>query len=63
MHDGTETIMSLWKIQGLSFKAKAKDSTIKDKDKAIPLKDKAKDSKIVLKDTSRPRTNNTGERR
>jgi len=50
--------MSLWKIQGLSFKAKAKvkDSTIKeqDKDKAIPLKDKdtAKDSKIVLKDTS-----------
>jgi len=55
--------MSLWKIQGLSFKAKAKvkDSTIKDqdKDKAMPL------SKIVLKDTSRPRTrtNNTEKRR
>jgi len=39
--------MSLWKIQGLSFKAKAKakvkDSTIKDLDKAIPLEAKAKD--------------------
>ena len=46
--------MSLWKIQGLSFKAKAqaKDWHIKDKDKAITLKDKAKakDSKTVLKD-------------